>query len=78
MDNRKNFTYKKFKHYCVDHNKLDFTSVYHLQTNGKVKRAYELVLDDIKPSLVQTLEKADGKWIDELNSILWSLRTMSN
>lgn len=28
--------------------------------------------------MVKTLEKADRKWADELDSVLWNLRTTSN
>jgi hypothetical protein len=50
----------------------------HLQSNGQVKRANRLILGGLKLRLVKSLDKADGKWIDELPSVLWSLRTTPN
>jgi hypothetical protein len=58
--------------------KLDYTSVYHPQTNWQVERANGLVFGGIKLRLVQSLEKADKKWVEELDSVLWSLRTTPN
>jgi hypothetical protein len=78
-DNGKNFMSKKVKDYCADCNiKLDFASVAHLQSNGHVEWANGLVLGGLKPRLVTSLKDTDGKWIDELDSVLWSLRTTPN
>ena len=48
------------------------------QTNGQVERANGLILSSIKPRLIQSLEEADNKWVEELDSVLWSLRITPN
>jgi hypothetical protein len=75
-DNGTNFTSKEFKNYCESMgNKLKFASVAHPKTNGQVKKANGLICNDIKKRLLEPLEKAKHAWVDELPSMLWSLRT---
>ena len=50
----------------------------HPQSNGQVERANGLILAGIKPRLVDPLERAPNSWIEELPSVLWSLRTTPN
>jgi transposase InsO family protein len=78
-DNRTNFTSKEFKSYCEGLGiKLKFTSVAHPKTNGRVKKANGLICNVIKKRLLAPLEKAKSAWVDELPSVLWSLRTTPN
>ena len=49
-----------------------FTSVAHPQANGQIELANRTLLDGLKVHV----DKADGSWVDELPSILWSYRTM--
>jgi hypothetical protein len=58
--------------------KLKFASVAHPKTNGQVKKANGLICNGIKKRLLAPLEKAKHAWVDELPSILWSLRTTPN
>lgn len=50
----------------------------HSQSNGQVKQANGLILGGLKSRLVKSLEKAGGKWIDELPSVILSLITTPN
>jgi transposase InsO family protein len=75
-DNGTNFTSKEFKSYCESMEiKLKFASVAHLKTNGQVEKANGLICNGIKKRLLAPLEKAKHAWVDELPSVLWSLRT---
>jgi hypothetical protein len=71
-DNGTNFTSKEFKNYCEG---LKFASVAHPKTTGQVKKANSLICNGIKKRLLAPLEKAKHAWVDELPSVLWSLRT---
>jgi hypothetical protein len=78
-DNGTNFTSKEFKSYCESMGiKLKFASVAHPKTNGQVEKANGLICNGIKKRLLAPLEKAKHAWVDELPSVLWSLRTTPN
>jgi hypothetical protein len=78
-DNGTNFTSKEFKSYCESMGiKLKFASVAHPKTNGQVKKANGLTCNGIKKRLLAPLKKAKHAWVDELPSVLWSLRTTPN
>jgi transposase InsO family protein len=78
-DNRTNFTSKEFKSYCESMGiKLKFASVAHPKTNGQVEKANGLICNGIKKRLLAPLEKPKHAWVDELPSVLWSLRTTPN
>jgi transposase InsO family protein len=78
-DNGTNFTSKEFKNYCEGLGiKLKFASIAHPKTNGQVKKANGLICNGIKKRLLAPLKKAKSAWVDELPSVLWSLRTTPN
>jgi transposase InsO family protein len=78
-DNGTNFTSKEFKSYCESMGiKLKFASVAHPKTNGQLEKANGLICNGIKRRLLAPLEKAKHAWVDELPSVLWSLRTTPN
>jgi transposase InsO family protein len=78
-DNGTNFTSKESKSYCEGLGiKLKFASVAHPKSNGQVEKANGLICNRIKKRLLAPLEKAKHTWVDELPSILWSLRTTPN
>jgi transposase InsO family protein len=78
-DTGTNFTSKEFKSYCENMGiKLKFAFVAHPKTNGQVEKANGLICNGIKKRLLAPLEKAKHAWVDELPSVLWSLRTTPN
>ena len=78
-DNDTNFTADEVKLWCKNMGiKLDYASVYHPQTNGQVKRANGLIMSGIKPRLVRSLKESNTHWVEELDSVLWGLRTTPN
>jgi transposase InsO family protein len=78
-DNGMNFTSKEFKSYCESMGiELKFASVAHPKTNRQVEKANGLICNKIKKRLLAPLEKAKHAWVDELPSVLWSLRTTPN
>jgi transposase InsO family protein len=74
-----NFNSKEFKSYCEGLGiKLKFASVAHPKTNGQVEKANGLICSGIRKRLLAPLEKAKSSWVEELSSVLWSLRTTPN
>jgi hypothetical protein len=77
--NGTNFAKGVFAEFCGQKGiRLDLASVAHPQSNGQVKKANGLILAGIKPRLVEPLERSAGCWVEELPSLLWSLRTTPN
>jgi hypothetical protein len=58
--------------------KLKFAYIAHPKTNRQVEKANGLMCNRIKKRLLSPLEKAKHAWVDELPSVLWSLRTTHN
>jgi hypothetical protein len=78
-DNGSNFAQWPFARYCEEVGIwLDIASVAQPCANGQVERSDGLVLSSIKPQLIEPLEKSPGCWLDELPTVLWSLRTTLN
>ena len=62
-DNGTNFAKGVFTRFCGDKViRLDLASVAHPQSNGQVERANGLILAEIKPRLVDPLERVAGCW----------------
>ena len=79
MDNSSNFTADQVKTWCANLGiKLDYAPVYRRQRNGQAERASGLIMSGIKPRLVRYLKESDKHWVEELDSILWGLRTTPN
>jgi transposase InsO family protein len=75
-DNGTNFTGKKFLDFCDDNGiRVDWAAVGHPRTNGQVERANGMLLQGLKPRIFKRLEKYGSKWVAELPSVVWSLRT---
>jgi len=78
-DNGTNFTAEEFQSFCKDQGvKLHYASVAHPQSNGQVEKANGLVCSGIKKRLLVPLKRAAGAWVEELDAVLWSLRTTPN
>src|SRR4051812_5457430 len=74
-DNGSNFASEEFQDFCDQFGiKLNFASVAHPQTNGQVEKINGLICRGIK----KRLKRAAGAWVEELPSVLWSLRTTPN
>jgi len=43
--------------------------------NGQVEHANGMVLQGLKPRIFNQLNKFGGRWVAELSTVLWSLRT---
>jgi hypothetical protein len=67
---------KKFLEFCDDHHiHVDWVTVAHPQTNSQVERDNDMILQGLKPRIFNRLNKSGRKWLQELPSVIWSLRT---
>jgi len=75
-NNGTQFTGKKFLKFCDDyHIRVDWSAVAHPQTNDQVDRANGRILQGLKPRIFNKLNKFGRRWLTELPSVIWSLRT---
>ena len=54
---------------------MDWSAVAHPQTNGQVERDNGMILQGLKPRIFNKLNKFGQRWLTELPSVIWSLRT---
>nr|ABA97641.2 transposon protein, putative, unclassified [Oryza sativa Japonica Group] len=75
-DNGSQFISADFQDYCIGLGvKICFASVSHPPSNGQVERANGIVLQGIKTRVYDRLMSHDKKWVEELPSVLWAVRT---
>ncbi|GKV15225.1 hypothetical protein SLEP1_g26025 [Rubroshorea leprosula] len=73
-DNGTQFNCTSFRDFCSSYGiKLQFTLVYHPESNGMVESVNKCILESLKPRL----EQHKAKWADELNNVLWAYRITS-
>jgi transposase InsO family protein len=75
-DNGTQFTAREFKDFCADSRiKVNYASVSHPQSNGQVESSNGMILQGLKPRIFDRLKPYAGRWVMELPSVLWALRT---
>ena len=76
-DNGSQFTSNLFKTYCANLGmQICYASVAHPRSNGQAERANAEVLRGLKTRTFNKKLEAYGRgWHDELQSVLWSIRT---
>jgi len=66
-DHGTNFTGKKFLDFCDGYGiRIDWASVGHPRTNGQVEQANGMVLQGLKPRIIDRLKKYDRHWVAEV------------
>jgi hypothetical protein len=71
-DNGTQFDSRPFKAFCEQYGiRNHFSTPAYPQGNGQAESSNKTLLDGIK----KCLEKAKGRWVEELPSILWTYRT---
>jgi hypothetical protein len=67
---------KKFLNFCDDnHLRMDWSAIAHPKMNEQVERANDMILQGLKPRIFKQLDMFRARWVAELQSVLWSLRT---
>jgi transposase InsO family protein len=75
-DNVTQFTAREFKDFCADLGiKINYASVSHPQNNSHVEHSNGMILQGLKPRIFYSLKPYARKWVKELPSVLWALRT---
>jgi transposase InsO family protein len=74
--NETQFTAREFKDFCANSSiKINHASVSHPHSNGQVEHSNGMILQGLKPRIFDRLKRYAGKWVKELPSVLWALRT---
>ncbi|XP_010233180.1 uncharacterized protein K02A2.6-like [Brachypodium distachyon] len=78
-DNGSNFKEADFQDFCEQMGiRINYAAVAHPQTNDQVEKANGLLTEGMHKRLMTPLRRAAGAWVEELPSVLWSLRTTPN
>ena len=71
-NNGTQFDYSVYRDLCSKYGiRPYFSTLAYTQSNGQAEASNKSILDGIK----KRLEKAKGKWVEELPSVLWAHRT---
>jgi transposase InsO family protein len=63
-DNGTQFTAREFKDFCADLGiKINYASVLHLQSNGQVECSNGMILQGLKPRIIDRLKPYARKWL---------------
>jgi transposase InsO family protein len=75
-DNGTQSTVREFKDFCAHLGiKINYASVSHPRSNDQVECSNGMILQGLKPRIINRLKSYAGKWVKELPSVLWALRT---
>jgi transposase InsO family protein len=78
-DNSTNFTSGEFQDFAKELGiKIKYALVAHPKSNDQVEKANGLVCAGLKKRLLRPLKRAADAWVEELPSVLWSLRMTPN
>jgi len=70
------FTGTTFWDFCDDRGiVIKYVSVAHTRANGQVERANGMIIDALKKRLYTENDRAPGRWMKELPTVVWGLRT---
>lgn len=70
------FTGDEFWDHCEKEGiEVCYASVAHSRANGQVERANGMILDGLRARVQEPLSKAEGRWMKELQPVIWGLRT---
>jgi transposase InsO family protein len=74
IDNGSQLTAREFKDFYANTGiQINYASVSHPQSNGQVERSNGMILQGLKPIIFD--RPYSGKWVKELPSVLWAIRT---
>jgi hypothetical protein len=69
------FTWKTLSNHVFEDLRKPKAPNTHPMTNGQVERANGMILQGLKPHIYNDLNKFGRRWMKELPSVVWSLRT---
>jgi hypothetical protein len=77
-NNGTQFTMREFKDFANSGIRISYASVSHTQSNDQVEHSNGMILQGLKPRIFDKLKPYARKWVKELPSVLWALRTTSS
>jgi hypothetical protein len=75
-NNGTQFTGKKFLSFCSDHHiHVDWSVVAHPRCNRQIECSNNMILHGLKTRILNDQNKFVRRWLDELPSVIWSMRS---